>query len=124
MANKHFCLFIADQNRLVQHSLVKRFLLLSLLFAPISVFAQGGLPDKPYVYVEGKAEIQKPADMMMLRFDRVGRAPQQPKANEDVQAKANKIFALAKGAQNRGRRRYRRRHSIRTRVRQRRRVIR
>jgi uncharacterized protein YggE len=96
MANKHFCLFIADQNRLVQHSLVKRFLLLSLLFAPISLFAQGGLPDKPYVYVEGKAEIQKPADMMMLRFDRVGRAPQQPKANEDVQAKANKIFALAK----------------------------
>jgi uncharacterized protein YggE len=73
---------------------MKRFLL-PLVILPISLFAQG-LPDKPYIYVEGKAEVEKPADMMTLRFDLVGRASEQPKANEDVQMKANKIFALIK----------------------------
>jgi len=42
---------------------MKRFLFFSLIICPISLFADGGLPDKPYIYVEGKAEIQKPADM-------------------------------------------------------------
>jgi uncharacterized protein YggE len=74
---------------------MKRFLF-PLLICPISLFAEGGLPDKAYIYVQGKAEIQKPADMMTLRFDLVGRAPEQPKANEDVQTKANKVFALLK----------------------------
>jgi uncharacterized protein YggE len=75
---------------------MKRFLFLLVLSLPIHVFADGGLPDKPYIYVVGKAEIEKPADMMTLRFDLVGRAPEQPKANEDVQTKANKIVALTK----------------------------
>lgn len=74
---------------------MKRLLLFSLVLFPIKLFAQG-LPDKPYIYVEGKAELEKLADMMTLRFDLVGRAPEQPKANEDVQTKANKIFALIK----------------------------
>jgi uncharacterized protein YggE len=74
---------------------MKRFLF-PLLILPISVFAEGGLPDKPYIYVEGKAEIKKPADIVTMRFDLVGRAPDQPKANADVQSKANKIFALLK----------------------------
>jgi len=74
---------------------MKHFLF-PLLILPISVFAEGGLPDKPYIYVEGKAEVQKPADIVTMRFDLVGRAPDQPKANEDVQSKANKIFALLK----------------------------
>ena len=77
---------------------MKRFLLFPLVILPISVFAEGGLPDKPYIYVEGSAEIQKPADMVTLRFDLVGRAPDQPKANQDVQTKANKIFELLKNA--------------------------
>ena len=72
---------------------MQRFLLFLLLIIPIALFAEG-LPDKPYVCVEGKAEIGKPADMMTLRFDLVGRAPQQPKAHEDIRTKANKIFAL------------------------------
>lgn len=63
---------------------------------PITVFAEGGLPDKPYIYVEGKAEVKKSADIVTMRFDLVGRAPDQPKANEDVQTKANKIFAMLK----------------------------
>jgi uncharacterized protein YggE len=75
---------------------MKRFLLLSLSLVPLSVLAGGGLPDNPYIYVEGKADIEKPADMMTLRFQLVGRAPQQPKANEQVQTTANKIFALIK----------------------------
>jgi uncharacterized protein YggE len=63
---------------------------------PLSAFAGGGLPSAPYIYVAGKAEIEKPADTITLRFDLVGRAPEQPKANGDVQTKANKIFALIK----------------------------
>jgi len=73
---------------------MKRFLF-PFLILPIMLFAQG-LPDKPYIYVNGQAEVEKPADMMTLRFDLVGRAPEQPKANNDVQTKANKIFGLIK----------------------------
>jgi len=75
---------------------MKRFLFLPLLLLPIAVFAEGGLPDKPYIYVEGKAEVKKPADLVIMRFDLVGRAPDQPKANADVQSKANKIFGMLK----------------------------
>ena len=75
---------------------MRRSLLFPLLILPISVFAEGGLPDKPYIYVMGSAEIEKPADMMTLRFDLVGRASEQSKANRDVQANANKIFTIVK----------------------------
>lgn len=71
-------------------------LLFSLVIFPIALFAEGGLPDKPYIYVVGNAELEKPADLVTLKFDLVGRAPDQPKANEDVQTKAIKIFALLK----------------------------
>src|SRR3954470_24013491 len=73
-------LMIADRSRFVQCRRMKRFAFLFLLFVPILVFAEGGLPDRPYIYVEGKAEIEKPADIMIVRFDIVGRGPQQPKA--------------------------------------------
>jgi uncharacterized protein YggE len=76
--------------------MVMKLFLFVLLSLPLSALADGGLPNQPYIYVEGKAEIQKTADMMTLRFDLVGRAPEQPKANEDVQTKANKILALIK----------------------------
>ena len=75
---------------------MKRLLLFALLILPISLLAQGGLPDKPYIYVEGRAEIKKPADIVTMRFDLVGRAPDQPKANQQVQTNANKILALLK----------------------------
>jgi uncharacterized protein YggE len=75
---------------------MKRFLFFPLLILPISVFAQGGLPDKPYTYVEGKAEIQKAADIVTIRFDVVARASDVAKANTEVQAKAAKIFELLK----------------------------
>ena len=75
---------------------MKRFLLFLPLIFPSSLFAEGGLPNKPYIYVVGKADIQKSADAVTLRFDLVGRAPDQAKANEDVQSKAKRIFALLK----------------------------
>jgi uncharacterized protein YggE len=71
-----------------------KLVLLACLGLPLSLFAQGGLPDKPYIYVEGKAEIEKTADMVTLRFDLAARNSDQAKANQEVQAKANKIFAL------------------------------
>ncbi len=71
-----------------------KLLLLACLALPISVFAEGGLPNQPYIYVEGKAEIEKPADMVTLRFDLVARNADQTKANQEVQTKAVKIFGL------------------------------
>ena len=63
---------------------------------PISIFAEGGLPDKPYIYVEGIAEIQKPADTVSLGFELVFRAPDQIKANEKLEAGATKVFSVLK----------------------------
>ena len=73
---------------------MNKFVLLACVSLPVSLFADGGLPDKPYIYVEGKAEIEKPADMVTLRFQLVARNADQAKANQEVQTKANKIFAL------------------------------
>jgi uncharacterized protein YggE len=75
---------------------MKRFLF-ALLILPLSAFADGGLPTQPYLYVEGKAEIEKPADMVTLRFDLVARNADQTKANQEVQAKAAKILASLDG---------------------------
>lgn len=75
---------------------MKRVLLLSLLVIPISVLADGGLPDKPYIYVEGTAEVQKPADVVTLGFELVCRAADQPKANEQLQAGGTKVFSVLK----------------------------
>ena len=73
---------------------MKKLALLVYLGLPLSLFSQGGLPDKPYIYVEGKADTEKPADMVGVSFNLVARNPDQGKANQDVQAKASKIFAL------------------------------
>lgn len=69
-------------------------LLFVLLALPISVFAQSGLPDQPYLYVKGNAAVDRPADIAFLHFDVVARHAEQAKANQDVQAKAKKILAL------------------------------
>lgn len=75
---------------------MKKLVLVAFASLPLSVLAEGGLPDKPYIYVDGQAEIEKPADMVTLRFDLVARNPDQAKANQEVQTKANKIFELLK----------------------------
>jgi uncharacterized protein YggE len=69
-------------------------LLLMLVSLPWCVLADGGLPNQPYIYVEGRAEIERPADLVTLRFEIAGRNLEQAKANEQVQAHAAKIFAL------------------------------
>jgi uncharacterized protein YggE len=67
---------------------------LALISLPVCVLADGGLPNQPYIYAEGKAEIEKPADIVTLRFDLVARAADQGKANQEVQTKAAKILGL------------------------------
>jgi uncharacterized protein YggE len=74
-----------------------KLLLLACVTLPVSLLAEGGLPDRPYIYVEGKAEIEKPADMVTLRFEVVAHNTDQAKANDEAQAKAGKIFALLNG---------------------------
>jgi uncharacterized protein YggE len=73
-----------------------KLLLFVLINLPGILLADGGLPNQPYIYVVGWAGIEKPADIVTLRFELVARAPDQAKANEEVQAKAAKIFALLK----------------------------
>jgi uncharacterized protein len=69
---------------------------LTLTLIPLIVLADGGLPSQPYIYIEGKASVEKPADMAVLHFEVAARRPDESKANAEVQAKANKIFDLAK----------------------------
>jgi uncharacterized protein YggE len=71
-----------------------KLLLLACLSLPVSLLAVGGLPNQPYIYVKGKAEIEKQADIVMLRFSIVARNADQAKANQDVQAKAAKILGM------------------------------
>jgi uncharacterized protein YggE len=73
---------------------MNKVVLLAYIGLPLSLFAQGGLPDKPYIYVEGKAEIEKPTDVVILRFGLLARNADQVKANQEVQAKATKILSL------------------------------
>jgi uncharacterized protein YggE len=73
-----------------------KFLLFVLLSLPLTVLADGGLPTQPYIYVVGRAGLEKPADIVIIRFDLVARASDQVKANDEVQARAAKVFALLK----------------------------
>jgi len=73
---------------------MKRLLLFACLALPVSLLAEGGLPNQPYIYVEGKSEIERMADMVTFQFYLVARNPDQTKANQEVQAKAGKILAL------------------------------
>ena len=69
-------------------------LLFACLALPLSLFAEGGLPNQPYIYVEGRAEVERSADMVTLRFDLVASNPDQAKANQEVQSKAVKILGM------------------------------
>jgi uncharacterized protein YggE len=73
---------------------MKPLIYLALLGLPITLLADGGLPAQPYIYVEGTAEIEKPADMVILRFDLAAWNADQAKANQEVQAKASRILEL------------------------------
>ncbi len=68
-----------------------------LAIIPITLFAEAGLPDRPYIYVEGKGEIEKPADMVTLRFNLVTHNADQSKANAEMQEKAGRILTIFNG---------------------------
>lgn len=87
---------LAAECQFRQSVAMKSLIFVLLTCLPLSVFAEGGLPNQPYIYVEGHAEIQKAADTLTLTFDLVGSGPDLAKANENVQSKANKIFAMLK----------------------------
>ena len=76
------------------HALAMKIFVFALLSLPMSLLGEGGLPSQPYIYVVGKAGVEKTADIVILRFDLVARAPDQVKANDEVQARAAKVFAL------------------------------
>lgn len=71
-----------------------KLLFLIWMVIPVSLLAEGGLPNQPYIYVEGQAEIEKPADVVTLRFDYVARNTDQIKANREAQSRTEKILAL------------------------------
>jgi uncharacterized protein len=84
---------------------MKTFVVWALAFVPLTVVAAGnevaglaGLPNQPFLYVEGKADIEKASDLIALHFEISGRNADQGKANQEVQAKAKKLFALLKEA--------------------------
>lgn len=74
---------------------MKPFLALLLCF-PLFAWAEAGLPTQPYIYVEGRAEVEKPADMVTLRFELSFINLDLAIANKQTQAQANKVFALLK----------------------------
>jgi uncharacterized protein YggE len=69
-----------------------KLLLFVLLILPGVLFAQGGLPNQPYIYVEGKAEIEKPADMVTLRFEVVAQEELWTKAITNAREQAEKTL--------------------------------
>jgi uncharacterized protein YggE len=69
-------------------------LLLALVGLPGILLDDGGLPGQPYLYVQGQGEIQRPSDLVTLRFDVVARNSDQTRANQEVQAKASKILTM------------------------------
>ena len=69
-----------------------------MVAAGSDVAGLAGLPNQPFLYVEGKADIEKAPDLVSLGFEISGRNADQGKANQEVQAKAKKLFALLKEA--------------------------
>jgi uncharacterized protein YggE len=74
------------------------FALVPLTVIAAEVTTLTGLPNQPFLYVEGTAKIEKAPDIISLDFNVEGRNAEQGKANQEVQAKAKKVFALLKEA--------------------------
>lgn len=68
-----------------------------LLWVPSVLFAQGGLPSEPYIYVEGKAQITREPDIVTLGFTLGVRDANQTAAGEQMRVQAAKVFALLDG---------------------------
>ena len=81
---------------------MKTLVVCAFALVPFTVVAEvnnlTGLPNQPFLYVEGKAQIEKAPDIISITFNIEGRNAEQGKANREVQAKAKKVFALLKQA--------------------------
>ena len=75
---------------------MKRFLLAVLCF-PVCAFADVGLPNQPYIYVEGNGKIQRAPDMVTLTFSLGAFDHELAAAAKKVQKQAAKVFALLDG---------------------------
>ena len=78
------------------HARSVKTLLTLLLCFPLFAWADAGLPTQPYIYVEGRAEVEKLADMVTLSFELSFLNLDLAAANKLVQAQANQVFALLK----------------------------
>ncbi|MDQ2868895.1 MAG: SIMPL domain-containing protein [Verrucomicrobiota bacterium] len=74
---------------------MKAFVFLAFL-VPLNLLAGDGLPDKPYIYAEGSAQIEKPADIASIHFESLVTAANLSGAYEASQTKVSKIFSLLK----------------------------
>jgi uncharacterized protein YggE len=72
---------------------MKRFLFF-LLTVPISIFAQGGLPNQPYIYVQGKVDFEKDPYMVTIFCNVVAHNADPAKANQEAQLKATKVLGM------------------------------
>ncbi|MGH8092711.1 MAG: SIMPL domain-containing protein [Chthoniobacterales bacterium] len=72
--------------------------IVALLLMGFTVCALGdsGLPSQPYIYSEGTANTEKPADFVKLSFRVTGRNASRAKANTAVQADVRKAIELLK----------------------------
>ena len=81
---------------------MKTLVVCAFALVPLTVVAEvatlTGLPNQPFLYVEGTAKIEKAPDIISLTFDIEGHNAEQGKANQEVQAKAKQVFALLKEA--------------------------
>jgi len=76
---------------------MKFFATIFLLGLSISVSADG-LPTQPYIYAEGSADVEKPADYVRLSFRVTAENAERSKANDAVQADVRKAMSLLKNA--------------------------
>ena len=74
-----------------------------LLYVVLSCLAWAdGLPNVPYLYVEGNAEVEKKADLVSLSFKLSATDAEVSKANSAVQTQALKVFALLSDSSGNG----------------------
>ncbi len=81
---------------------MKALVISAFAFASLSFGAEvttlTGLPNHPFLYVEGSVSVEKAPDMIHMSFEIEAHNPDQGKANEEVQAKAKRVFAMLKQA--------------------------
>jgi uncharacterized protein YggE len=73
--------------------MMRQFFLLSLL-GPALAFGDGGLPNQPYIYVQGEAQVESPPDMVTMNFSVVATNLDQEAANKQAQEAATRILAM------------------------------